>query len=255
MAKNSEYKGKTVFITGAAQGVGYATARRFAEGGASLALVDLSAEVRDKAQKLTAEFDVAAEGIVANVQSAAEVQSAVSRAVEQFGGIDVAANVAGIFPMNAFEAQAEEDMAKVMDINFFGTMRVCQSVIPIMRKRKGCSIVNVISGAAFLPMFGYTAYCASKGAVLAASRSLAVELAPDIRLNMVSPGATTSESVLAAMGGVTSPIAQQFLAKVPMGVFATPDDIANAIFFLGSSERAGHITGATLQVNGGALMS
>ena len=250
-----EFKNKTVLITGAAQGVGFAMAKEFAQAGASLALVDVQDAVLDRAKELAAEFDRPVIGVVANLQSRDEVNGAVDEAVRELGGIDVAANVAGIFPMMSFEAQSEEDLAKVMDINFLGAMRVCQAVIPVMRKRKNCSIINIISGAAFLPMQGYSAYCASKGALLAASRTLAMELAPDIRVNMISPGVTLSESVASAMAGGGAAIEQHFLSKIPMGVFATPEDIARAAVFLASPSGAGHITGATLQVNGGELMA
>ena len=250
-----DFEGKSVYITGAAQGVGFAAARQFAEAGASLTLIDVQDNIAARAQELASEFGVDAIGMVTNLQSAEDVQKSVDEAVARFGGIDVAANVAGIFPMMAFEAQEEEDLARVLDINFFGTMRVCKAVIPAMRRRKGCCIINIISGAAFLPMFGYTAYCASKGAVLAASRSLATELAPDIRVNLVSPGVTMSESVLAAMGGPGSAFAEDFMSRIPMSAFAKPEDIAHAITFLASPTRAGHMTGATIQVNGGALMS
>ncbi|WP_084421563.1 SDR family NAD(P)-dependent oxidoreductase [Henriciella litoralis] len=253
--QSNEFEGKVAFVTGAAQGVGFATAHQFAEAGASVALIDVQDNVAEKANELASEFGVKTLGLKVDLGSAAQVNDAVAKTVETLGGINIVANVAGIFPMMAFEAQEEEDLAKVIDINFMGTMRVCQAAIPVLRKSPGNSIINIISGAAFLPMSGYTAYCASKGAVLAASRSLAMELAPDIRVNLVSPGVTTSESIVAAMGGAGSAFMDDFLSRIPMSKFASPDDIAKAILFLASPDKAAHMTGATIQVNGGSLMS
>lgn len=253
MNRNGQFSGKTVFVSGAAQGIGLATARRFAEEGAALVMVDLNAEIAGRADELAAQFGVEAVGLAVDVRSAEQIRHAAAEAHQRFGGVDVVVNVAGIFPKVRFEDTSEEIESQVLDVNVLGVTRICRAMLPMMRGRAGASIVNIASGAAFLPLDGYSAYSASKAAVVALSRCLALELAPDIRVNVVAPGATETESVLASFAKHGEGVAKYFLDMTPLRVLARSEDIADGIVFL-ASNRAGHITGATLPINGGSLM-
>jgi len=247
------FDAKVVVLTGAASGIGLASARGFAGEGARCVLIDANSEVVGIAAALAQEFGHPAEGIVADLRSGADVARAVGQAIARFGAIDVLVNCAAIFPVRRFEHFDDEQIATIFDVNVRGTMRMCHAVLPHMKAAGRGVIVNIASGSAFVPIEGLTVYGASKAAVVAFSRSLALELAPQIRVNVVSPGTTASPPVVEAMAARGEAGFAEFLKHIPLGRLAQPEDIAEGILFM-ASDRASHITGTTLPVNGGSLM-
>jgi 3-oxoacyl-[acyl-carrier protein] reductase len=250
MRTENEFAEKTVLVTGSAQGIGYATAKLFAQQNANLVMLDIQSTVTICADQLAAEYEVGTLGVEANLQDSNAITHCVEKAVEVFGGIDVVANVGGIFPAALFEEESEETASRIMDINYGGTMRVCRAAIPFLREREGAAIVNVTSTAAHLPNLGYASYSASKAAVLGASRALALELAPKVRVNMVAPGPVSSETFNAVLS-TSEPLREGLVEQTPLSAIATPKQVAEAIVFLASAERSGITTGQTLHVNGG----
>lgn len=247
------FAGKKVLVTGAASGIGLAAARRFADEGADLALFDVNPAVRDVAEGIAGQSARRVTAFVGDLRSRDDVESAVAQAVADHGVLDVLANVAAIFPIRRFEDFDDAAIADIFDVNVHGPMRMCRAAIPHLPREGRGVIVNIASGSAFLPIEGLTAYGASKAAVVAFSRSLALELAPHIRVNVVSPGTTASPPVKQTMEARGPEAFAEFLKHIPMGRLAEPEDIAEAILFV-ASDRASHITGTTLPVNGGSLM-
>lgn len=247
------FEGKVALVTGAARGIGLATARRFAEEGAHVVLADSNPDVERVADELAHAGGPVPMGVAIDLRSARSVEQAVAAVIARFGRIDVLVNNAGIFPLRRFEDFDDAAVADVFDVNLYGTMRMCRAVLPHMRKTGRGAIVNIASGSAFIPIEGLTVYGASKAAVVAFSRSLALEEAPLVRVNIVSPGTTASPLVAQAMAARGADGFAEFLKHIPMGRLAEPEDIAEGILFM-ASDGAGHITGTTLPVNGGSLM-
>jgi NAD(P)-dependent dehydrogenase (short-subunit alcohol dehydrogenase family) len=230
--------GRRIVITGAASGIGRATATMFAAEGASLALLDRNAqalaEVGRPLGAFTCAGDVADEGAM---------KDAVARGAETLGGIDGVVNAAGIqIRGSVLEVDAAE-WRRTLDINLTGTYIVVRSCLPWLTKSPGVStIVNIASGQALLPNApNRTAYAASKGGVLNLTRALAAELAPAVRANCVCPGLVDTPMAEGVQGNV---------GNYALKRLARPDEIARAILFLTSTESS-YVTGAALAVDGG----
>jgi NAD(P)-dependent dehydrogenase (short-subunit alcohol dehydrogenase family) len=244
--------GKTAVITGAGGGVGRASAQRFAREGAAVVCVD----VADDANEETAEL-VRAEGgralaQHADVTDASEVESVVSKAEAEFGGLDIMFNNAGVMLDGDDDAVSTPDaiIDRTLDINVKGVILGCRYAVPALRRRGGGVIINtasfVASVGAATPQIAYTA---SKGAVLSLTRELAVVHAREaIRVNAVSPGPLRTELLMSFLD--TEAKKQRRLVHVPMGRFGESSEIANAALFLASDE-ASYVTGANLNVDGG----
>jgi NAD(P)-dependent dehydrogenase (short-subunit alcohol dehydrogenase family) len=244
--------GKTAVITGAGGGVGRASAQRFAREGAAVVCVD----VADDANEETAEL-VRAEGgralaQHADVTDASEVESVVSKAEAEFGGLDIMFNNAGVMLDGDGDAVSTPDaiIDRTLDINVKGVILGCRYAVPALRRRGGGVIINtasfVASVGAATPQIAYTA---SKGAVLSLTRELAVVHAREaIRVNAVSPGPLHTELLMSFLD--TDAKKQRRLVHVPMGRFGESSEIANAALFLASDE-ASYVTGANLNVDGG----
>lgn len=247
-----ELSGKRALVTGAADGIGRATAALLASRGAMVVLADIKPSVMEVAMQIAKQASVQTLGVVTDVRSSESVDACIASAIEAFGRIDILANVAGIYPVQSLEQLSDAHVHDVLDINVIGTLRACRAAAVSMRQAGGGAIVNIASGAAFRPYAGLTAYSASKGAVVAMSRVLALELAPGIRVNVVSPGATNTETVRSSTSDSQNRAAA-VAASVGIGRMAEPEEIAEAIAFL-ASDRASFITGQVLPVNGGSFM-
>jgi len=232
----ADLSGCSALITGAASGIGRASAIAFATAGASVALVDIDASGLADTAAAVAARGPRAEALVADVTDLQEVTRAVARAVEIFGRLDAAHNNAGVpgpyVPLDEYE---EEDFMRVLQVDLIGVWRCMRSG----------AIVNTSSmlGAAAMPDNG--AYIAAKHGVHGLTRAAALELGgTGIRVNAIAPGVTRT--------GMTSAVSDELLAAVPLGRMAEPAEIAAAAVWLCSPE-ASYITGSVLAADGGWL--
>jgi len=238
--------GRRILVTGGASGIGRATAVLFASEGASVAVLDRSADaVAGVAREIN--------GVpaVADVADAASIAAAVSAASVALGGLDGVVNAAGILSSTGVADTSAEDFTRTLAVNLTGTFLVVQAALPLLRAAHGATVVNIGSGVGLMPTGpGSIAYVASKGGVIAMSKSMAAELAPDIRVNVVCPGmvetAMTAPFLRNAAGDVAPELAARYALKRP----ASPEEIATAILFLTSSDSS-FVTGIALPVDGG----
>lgn len=244
---------KLALVTGAGSGIGRATALRLAGSGYGVACLDRDLDgARTTVDQIgeATDDDVLAEAVGVDVSDEGQVQAAVSEAAAMGGGLDVVVNAAGIVAYRTLADTTQADLRRLLDVNLLGTYAVCRAAAPHLTARRG-AIVNVASAAGLNGRAYLTAYSASKGAVVALTRSLAVELAPQVRVNAVCPGAVDTPMV----AGVTVPEDADplKLQRHPMllGHLATAEEIAAAIAFLASPE-SGTTTGALLPIDGGA---
>lgn len=242
-------EGKIAIITGAASGIGAATARRFVTEGANIIMVDTNS---DKLTAVLQQIDQAdkVRTIVADVQDEAAVADSVKMAVDLWGQVDILINNAGIGSNMSLLDFTREDFDLILGVNLRGPLLFCKHTIPAMRG--GGSIVNVASISSTSGIPGQALYGPSKGGILQMTRQLAIEYAAqNIRVNAVAPG-TIETPMLQEAGDPEEmkPILAWLREKHPIGRFGQPEEVANAILFLASDE-ASFITGANLAVDGG----
>ncbi|CCH06675.1 SDR family NAD(P)-dependent oxidoreductase [Achromobacter xylosoxidans] len=242
------FEGQVVAITGAGNGIGLATARLMAAHGARLVLTDI-----DKARldEVAAELDASGQRVFVHaldVAASHDCDRVLERAAHHFGGIDHLVHCAGIYPEQLVKDTSDEAWKKLMGVNLDGTFYMCRAAQRHLRQNG--SIVLLTSLAAQRGSYAHAAYSASKGAVQSFTRSLALELAPQIRVNAVAPGiiATSMTHDLIGQKGA------QLLESTPLRRFGTAEEIAGAIAFL-CSPLAGFVTGEVMQVNGGIYIA
>lgn len=228
---------RRILITGAASGIGRATALLFAQHGAALTLLDRNAEALDAVAQQTGAL-----ACEADVTDEASVASAVARGAAHMGGIDGVVNAAGVMLRGSVLEVDVAQWRRVLEINMTGGYIVVRCCLPWLQQAATATIVNLGSGQALLPNApDRTAYSASKGGVLNLTRALAAELAPAIRANTVCPGLVDTPMA----DGVRANVGNYALQRL-----AQPEEIAHAILFLTSSESS-YVTGAALAVDGG----
>ncbi len=246
-------KDKTAVVTGAARGIGLAIGMELAKAGASVAIIDLKQSDCDNA---VAELRRGSDqqtilGIAADVSREAEVRAAFATIQSKMGPVDILVNNAGICPLTPLAELSGEEWDTVMRVNLKSMFLCCQAVVPHMNAQGAGKIVNIASSAG--QMGGLAVglhYSTSKAAVLGLTRSLARILAPNIQVNAVAPG--TTESAMTSDWNEKS--VADLLKKIPAGRLGQPPDVAAAVLFL-VSPQSSFITGQTLNVNGGLLMS
>jgi len=247
---------KTVVVTGAAGGVGAATARRFAEAGATLILGDLDgAALEDLCGRLAAVTTV--HGVACDVTRVADVENLMGEAVAETGRIDVLVNTAGLWVEGPTEAMAEEDWDRVVDVNLKGTFFCCSRAIPELKKTEGC-IINLSSDAGLVGTPETAIYTASKGGVSVMTKALALELAPfRVRANAVCPADIMTPMLQYQAdtygGGDPEGYFKRLLKSYPQADkarFITPQEVAELVFFL-ASPPAAPITGANISIDFG----
>jgi NAD(P)-dependent dehydrogenase (short-subunit alcohol dehydrogenase family) len=243
---------KVAIITGAAspRGIGKATARRFAEEGAKVAIVDLNAEASAAAAR---EIGPEHRGYGCNVADIDACKAVVEKIIADFGKADILVNYAGVSHPDRIMEATQERYDLVMNVNVRGTFNMCQAVVPHFRSRKTGNIITIGSVAAERGggLFGGPHYSASKGAVQALGKALARELGPDgIRVNAIAPGTIDTD----IFEGKLSEERKKIIAgEAPLRRLGTPDDVAKACLFL-VSDLASYVTGIVLDVNGGILI-
>ncbi|MFK7896150.1 MAG: SDR family NAD(P)-dependent oxidoreductase [Myxococcota bacterium] len=245
------FEGKVAFVTGAAAGIGRATAIRLACEGASLYIVDVAAEGLEETATLCEEAGASVAHSLCDVTKEPEVQAAVQACVDQFGRLDAVCNIAGILLLDHFQKITVDQFRRVLEVNLVGVFALCQAAMPHLIESKG-SIVNTSSTSALAGMPYGSAYGTSKGGVSALTRTLAVEFGKQgVRCNAVNPGSIKT----AMMGGNTLPedadmklvMRANSLSK-PKG----PESVAAVIAML-ASEDGIHINGEEVRVDGGTL--
>lgn len=246
-------KNKIAIVTGAGSGFGEGIAKRFAEEGCAVAVVDISDE---GGQRVAGEV-VAAGGrakfVRADVSKDADWGALVAATQAAFGGVHIVVNNAGITHRNQPMLNVSEELFdRIYAVNVKSIFHSAKHCVPLFRGQGGGVFVNIASTAGIRPRPGLTWYNGSKGAAVMTSRSMAVELAPDrIRVNVINPVAGETALLSEFMGGQDTPeIRAKFVASIPLGRLSRPLDIANAALYLASDE-AEFITGVCLEVDGG----
>ncbi len=251
MAKR--FEGKVAIVTGAARGIGAATARRLAGEGAAVVLFD-----RDEAVGATAESLVAdglrAEAVVADATDAAAVEAAVTGVVERHGRLDVLVNNAGITRDDLLFRMSEEDWDAVIEVNLKSVFLCSRAAQGPMGKGGGGAIVSLSSRSA-LGNRGQANYSAAKAAIRGLTSTMAIELGPfGIRANAVAPGYIATEMTDATarrIGLDPAEHREKAAAATPLRRVGVPEDVASVVAFL-ASDDAGYVSGQTIEINGGA---
>ncbi len=249
MVSFGRLKGRRILVTGAASGIGRSTAELFASEGAALGLVDREAD----ALSLVAR-QLEARHAVLDLVDAEKIEPTVEQIASQLGGLDGVVNCAGIGVPNAIEITDIPLLAKFIAINFTAPYLVCRAALPHLRQVEGSTIVNIASGQGLLPTSPQnTAYAGTKGGLIAFTKSLAVEVAPKVRANVVCPGVTKTPMTQFIIDHLDDPKSVAFLQQYPMRRIADPMEIARAILFLTSNESS-FVTGTAMAVDGGRCL-
>ncbi|HTL40933.1 MAG TPA: SDR family NAD(P)-dependent oxidoreductase [Pseudolysinimonas sp.] len=245
---SGELSGKRVLVTGAASGIGRAIADRFAEEGASLILVDVDGAGLDAAV-LAARASGA--DTVGHVTDLAD-EDAVAALAADVGVIDVLVNQAGIIRRGDVRTQSFADFERIQRVNVASMFLTARAFVPGMIEKGAGVIVNCSSGAAFESGRGLAAYSASKGAVVAFTRALAVDFAPTVRVNAVCPGLIDTPGAYVDADDQMREDREAAARRTPLARMGTPAEVADAVLFL-ASDRSSFCTGIALMVDGGKL--
>lgn len=231
---------RKILITGGASGIGRATSDLFVREGAAVAVLD-----RDTARV------AGAHAIAADVSDAASVARAMQEAARTLGGLDGLVNAAGVFINRGLMETTTDEWNMTIAVNLTGTFLCVQAAVPFLRQAERATIVNIASGVGLLPTGGgSTAYVASKGGVIAMTRTLAAELAPAIRVNAVCPGAVETPMTDGTLRDAAGAVIPAIVNRYALGRPAAPEEIAAGILFLTAHESS-FVTGISLAVDGG----
>jgi len=245
--------GRVALVTGAASGIGRATALLFSKEGAAVALVDL-----DQAQGRQVAATIEKNGekavfITADVSRALDCQRTVETAIREFGKIDILFNGAGVIRRATVVGTSEEDWDRVMAVNVKSVFLLSKYAIPAMARSGGGVVINISSGWGLVGGKKAAAYCASKGAVIQLTRAMAIDhAAENIRVNAICPGDTDTQMLRSEAAQLGEPV-ELFLkegAERPLGRIGRPEEIAQAALFL-ATDASSFITGTSLAVDGG----
>ncbi|MBV7409048.1 glucose 1-dehydrogenase [Maritimibacter sp. DP1N21-5] len=236
-------QGKTAIVTGGGSGFGAGIARKFAAEGATVWVADINLDAAEA---------IAAETGARPVQVDVAANDSVAAMAAATGAVDILVNNAGITHLpKPMEDVTEEEFDRVLAVNAKSVFLTARHLVPLMKSRQHGAILNVASTAGISPRANLNWYNASKGWMITATRTMAIELAPfGIRVNALAPVAGETPLLASFMGEDTPEMRTKFLSTIPLGRFSTPDDMANAASFL-CSEEASMITGVALPVDGG----
>lgn len=240
-------EGKTAIVTGAGSGFGAGIARAFAAEGADVLVADLN---MDAAMAVAEEIHGTAFEV--DVSSAERVHSMAHAAMERWGRVDILVNNAGITHLpKPMEEVDEDEFDRVLAVNVKSVYLTARALVPEMKKAGKGAILNIASTAGLSPRPNLNWYNASKGWMITATKTMAVELAPSgVRVNALCPVAGETPLLASFMGQDTPEIRAKFLSTIPIGRFSTPEDMGNAALYL-CSDEASMVTGVALEVDGG----
>jgi NAD(P)-dependent dehydrogenase (short-subunit alcohol dehydrogenase family) len=252
---SEDFTGKVALVTGAAGGMGRATAQAFAAAGAKVVAADIAADEGEQTAKLIRGNGGEAVFVRTDVSDAADVEAAVATAVNEYGGLDCAANMAAIETETTFLADCEEaTFDRLVAVNLRSIFLCLKYEIRAMLQRGGGSIVNIASTNSFRPLPKQAVYTATKHGVIGLTKTAAIEYAgKGIRVNAVAPGAIDTPMLRGAIAARGSDEAEVISRLSLVGRFGDPTEIANAVLWL-CSDRSTYTIGHTLAVDGGYLV-
>ncbi|NTU59335.1 MAG: 3-oxoacyl-[acyl-carrier-protein] reductase [Chlorobiaceae bacterium] len=244
------FKGKTAIVTGSARGIGQSIALDLASKGADLVICDVKAEWLTETEAALKQLGAKVTCKELDVTSSEACQKVFNEIAEENGRIDILVNNAGITRDGLLMKMSDEDWDAVLTVNLKGTFNCTKAVSRTMMKQRSGSIINIASVVGLMGNAGQANYAASKGGVIAFTKSVAKELASrNIRANAVAPGFISSKMTDA----LSDDVRQKMLDAIPLNSFGTPQDVANAVAFL-AGDQSSYITGQVLSVNGGMVM-
>jgi len=254
---------KTVLITGAATGIGRASALAFAREGARLALLDIDLDGLQTLEDDIAALGSEAAGFAADLSTAEGINDAIQQALARFSGVDVLVNNVGSGAIRTFDQLGDDEWLSTLNLNFMSCVRATRALLPVLRERKGV-IVNNASDLARQPEAVPIDYSASKAAILALTKGLARAEGPDVRINAVAPGPIWTP-FWTKPGGFAETFGKHYnmepqaavehemkQRQLPMARLGTPEEVANVIVFL-ASDLASFVTSSVWGVDGGSL--
>ena len=249
-------EGKVAIVTGAGRGIGQQIAKKLAEQGAKVAVVDLKAEWCEETVGLVKASGSEAIGLGCNVAESAEVDATVKAVIAKFGTVDIMVNNAGITKDGLLMRMSDDDWDAVLNVNLKGTFLFTRAVARPMMKNKaadgtqaGGSIINIASVVGIMGNAGQANYTASKGGVIALTKTTAKELGSrNVRCNAVAPGFIQSKMT----DVLPDDVKKAYMDTIPLKRFGTAEDIAKCVAFLAGPDAA-YITGQIISVNGGMI--
>lgn len=248
-----DLSGNVALVTGGSRGIGAAISLMFAESGADVAII--YRKDKKSAFKIIEKIKLMGRKVIAiraNIEDYDDCRDAIDTIIKKFGRINILVNNAGIWEYGAIGKMTPQMWKKTIDINLTGTFNMCNVVVPFMKKRKYGRIINIASTAGQRGEAYYSHYAASKGGVIAFTKSIAAELIKNsIWVNCVAPGWVKTDMVMPEYRN--SKIRKEILSTIPRGKIALPEEIAGPVLFLASS-LSNNIVGEILNVNGGSVL-
>ena len=247
----TKLKGKVALVTGAAQGIGKSIALALAKEGADVVVSDINLELAEQTAREIKALGVRTLALKTNVADLCDVEQGVNQVISQFGKIDILVNNAGITKDGLLIRMKKEDWDAVISVNLTGVFNCTKVISAIMMKQRSGKIVNIASIVGEMGNFGQANYAASKGGVIAFTKTVARELASrGVCVNAIAPGFIAT----AMTDKLSEEVKKAMLVQIPLGKMGTPEDVAKAVVFL-SGPESDYITGQVINVNGGMLMN
>lgn len=242
-------KNKTAVVTGAAQGIGFETAKRFLENGAQVALVDIQADKLAQSKKNLESMGGKVESFPLDISKKEDVAKVVESILQTFSSIDILVNNAGILRDATLLKMEEKQFDQVIDVHLKGSFLLTQACAKFMSEKKYGKIVN-LSSVASRGNFGQTNYSAAKAGIIGMTKTWALELSRyNINVNAIAPGLIETDMTRS----IPQPVLENLVSKIPLKRMGSVTEIANLICFLCSDESA-YIQGEVIHINGGFLM-